>query len=226
MSQWLKSSCGLDYDFTDIHPYAQYREVDLIYNWCQALNSYIANGLDKFFKAYAKNLNLTDANVGAYSFYYLKNYFGMFSGALDLGSYIQNFYDSGYIKYDSYDESGKHYKYEDVSIDPLNNSSNFNGFYSVIAAIASWSLDRSHEVLNIPAIADLLKRAYKSFNGQDLDLNTIKFKDDTRNLKVILPNNAIWRFITRLSRFDLLFFNLPFDNSVIFEVDSSLTEGA
>lgn len=218
MAQWLKDIGLTDYDFSEVKPYAQYKDIDIIHEWCDCLNTYIGNGLNTFFKTLDKNLNLTDDQVGAYSFYYLRYYFGIFSGSIDLGTYVSNFYDSGYIKYESSDEEGKPYKYDSVSVDNTGGMSSALDFYPIIAAIASWSLDRRHEVLNIPAIADLLQRISKAFGLGELDLNTVKFDDTSRNLVVTLPNVSVWRFVARLSSYDLLFFNLPICNSVQFQV--------
>lgn len=216
MPQWVKAIT--DYNFSGIKPFVQYKDIDAIQEWCECLNAYIANGLDKFWAKFKENITLTDKNVGAYSFYYLRYYFGMFSGAIDLGTYIQNFYDSGYIKYEGTDDEGQTYKYDSVSADNTGGMVGVLDFYPIIAAIAAWSLDRRHEVLNIPAIADLLKRINTAFGYDELDLNTIKFVDTSRNLVVQLPNESRWRFISRLSAYDLLFFNLPICNSVKFEV--------
>lgn len=216
MAQWLKTIT--DYDFSGIKQYAQYRDNDILTQWCNCLNDYIGNGLSKFFNTLAKNINLTDDEVGSYSFYYLRHYFGIFSGSIDLGTYVSNFYDSGYMKYESVDGEGKAFKYDDISIDASAGLAKEMDFYPIIAAISTWSLDRRHEVLNIPAIADLLQRIYRAFGQGELDLNTIKFVDTSRNLVVQLPNIAVWRFISKLSSYDLLFFNLPLDNSVRFEV--------
>lgn len=219
MAKWLESIT--DYDFNGIKPYVQYKDVDAIHEWCDCLNEYIALGLNKFFETFAENINLTDKNVGSYSFYYLRYYFGMFSGAIDLGTYISNFYDSGYIKYESVDDDNKPYKYDSVSADNSGGMVGILDFYPIIAAIAAWSLDRRHEILNIPAIADLLQRINRAFGYDELDLNTIKFVDTDRNLVVKLPSESRWRFISRLSAYDLLFFNLPICNSVRFEVTTT-----
>ena len=217
MAQWLKDIGITDYDFNGVYPYSQYRDIAAVSDFCKYLNQYISEGLNTFFKSFATNINLRDENIGGYSFFYLMNYFGMFSGSLDLGTYVSNFYDSGYIKYESADESGKLYRYDDVSVDPIGEVSTFTGFYPVLATIASWSLDRKWEVINIPAVADLLVRVYKTFTDDELDLNTIKFEDNG-NIVVTLPNTALWRFISRLSIYDILFFNLPFDKSVRFNI--------
>lgn len=216
MAQMLKDIT--DYDFTEIKPYAQYKDNDVLQEWCKCLNDFIADGLNTFFNEFKKNLNLTDEEVGAYSFFYLRYYFGIFSGSIDLGTYVSNYYDSGYIKYESTDSEGKSYKYDSSSMDNTGGMDSNVDFYPIIAAIAAWSLDRRHEVLNIPAIADLLQRISRAFKQGELDLNTVSFSDANRNLVVTLPNTAVWRFVSKLSKYDLLFFNLPICNSVQLEV--------
>lgn len=225
MATWLKDLGVTNYDFRGVFEYAQYRDIDAIVDFNSALNSYLAEGLQTFFGNFKDAINLK-TTTSPYVNYYLINYYGMLFSLLDVGSYVLNFYDSGYIKYDSVDTAGDPYKYDDISLfadlstdkDATNNLADYS---NVTACVAQWSLDRSIEVLSIPAVWQLLENLSQVYYGESLDMSTIKMDASTKVLVITLPNRPLWQFLQRTARNTGEFFlNFPLDQSIDIQISS------
>lgn len=224
MATWLKDVGVTDYDFKGVFEYAQYREIDVVREFNEALNSYIADGLQTFFKGFKDAIDLTTTE-SPYVDYYIIHYYGMLFSMLDVGSYVLNFYDSGYIKYESEDSQGEPYKYDDVSLfadlttDP---DAQVAGDHHITACIAQWTLDRSMEVLNIPAIWKLLDSLNRRFYGEPIDMTKVTIDASQKKLLITLPNRPLWQFLQRTANQKGEFFlNLPADNSIDIRLSST-----
>lgn len=225
----LKELGITDYNFKGLYFYHQYRDCKSLDEFATAFNQLVAQTLKDFFTDFAKNINLKSSKnqqvrveKNSYLFYYLQHYFGIFASMpyLSRASGYKNIYDSGYIKYDTEDitEPDHLYLYDDeIKRDAGSLYQDFN----LTAAIFAWSLDRSHRVLNMPAIAELLQIMYKAFYQTELDLTTIKFIAKEDYLYIKLPNDSLWIFLQRLAEQDLIYLNLPFGRDVQFQIISS-----
>lgn len=231
----LKDLGVTDYDFQGLYLYNQYRDSKPLSEFCTAVNQYVGNMLQEFFRDFQANINLrynADALTGqdiikdSYLYFYLTHYFGIFTGMpfLARARGYKNLYDTGYIRYDTTDPSSPadnphDYLYDDE----ITNETGVYTDYNLIAAITSWTLDRSFKVCNMPAIADLLQRIYSSFYKEDLNLNNIKFIPMKDYLYVALPQDPLWTFLQQLSQKDLFYLNLPFNGEVQFIIQQIYT---
>lgn len=231
----LKDIGVTDYDFDGIYLYNQYRDSKPLGEFFSAVNQYIGNMLQEFFRDFQSNINLRynadnvtgqDVVKDSYLYFYLTHYFGIFAGMpyLAKASGYKNVYDAGYIRYDTLDptspaDNPHNYLYDDEVTNEYGQYTDYN----LIAAITSWTLDRSFKVCNMPAIADLLQRIHSSFYKADLDLMTIKFIPTKNYLYVSLPQDPLWTFLQQISLRDLFYLNLPFNGEIQFIIQQLYT---
>lgn len=227
MAQWLKDLGICDYDFVGAYPYNQYKDNEAIADMYKQFNAYIGNGLQTFFNSYKENIRFSDNTSSGYSQFYLFYYYGMYNKGATL-NVVANFYDSGFIRYESNDGNGNPYLYDDFT-----KPTGEFAFYTdqmtnkITAEMAAWSLDRRHQVFSIPVLYELFARiynAYQPFALKPFDLNEIEIVDNGKTLDITLPNNDLWKFVQKVAMAGSnLILNIPYGNKINVYVKDAAT---
>lgn len=217
MATWLKDLGVCNYDFKGIYPYNQYKDNIDIDNIFTKFNEFVGKELNTFFEAFKENTRLEFNNASGYAQFYLLYYYGIKNKGSTL-NVVPNFYDSGYIRYESNNDNGNPYRYDDYAR-PTDAVKYLNQMtWKITACMAAWSLDRRHQVFSIPVLFELFNRIYKVYRNsetENYDFNEIDIEDTGKTINVTLPANDLWKFVQQVAMSSSnLLLNLPYGRKI------------
>lgn len=218
------------YNFKQITPYFQYKEVPGIQEVCDAINAELEEQLRLFFYQFKWNVDLRSAPevVRSYSSFYLKYYYGLSeipdpSNQKFLAKYT---YDEANVNYDSKGLDNLDIIYDDLtsSDDKLASYLSPDEFASIAVAI----LDYSHEVQSLDYVNSILNAYYKANMRESLDFTRCRYSIQEHYILIELPTAdtaeaEMWQRFVLINEFNPQLIGLPVGRCVEFRMQSQLT---